>query len=212
MLREDITSELLRMLESRYHFSERVYYHHAKVSAGALLARAVELAVVNELLVEEDFYEQTDASLLELLRRRSFDAPAASGSVGPTIRGLVSRFEKRKLLTTRNPAASARERLCASDVMSGYSFAQKAPDRSEGSSVHQTKSLYAMHPPRRSHARHVTSARSIPTRCCACRPSSAPGGDSATFRQPAFRYRQGGWTPGTWCQPSVRWTQRRPAA
>ncbi len=45
MLREDIMSELMRVLEIRYHFSERVYYHHAKVAAGALIARMVELAL-----------------------------------------------------------------------------------------------------------------------------------------------------------------------
>src|SRR5439155_16152670 len=42
LLREDILSEVVRMLEARYYFSERVYYHHAKVAAGALIARAVE--------------------------------------------------------------------------------------------------------------------------------------------------------------------------
>ena len=45
MLREDIVSELLRVLETRYHFSERVYYHHAKIAAGALLSRMVEMAL-----------------------------------------------------------------------------------------------------------------------------------------------------------------------
>ena len=38
LLREDILSEIVRMLEARYYFSERVYYHHAKVAAGAILA------------------------------------------------------------------------------------------------------------------------------------------------------------------------------
>jgi len=38
LLREDILSEMVRLLEARYYFSERVYYHHAKVAAGALVA------------------------------------------------------------------------------------------------------------------------------------------------------------------------------
>ncbi len=67
LLREDILSEVVRMLEARYYFSERVYYHHAKVSAGALLARSVELALVHGLVREEDFYGLTDASLLDFL-------------------------------------------------------------------------------------------------------------------------------------------------
>ncbi len=95
LLREDILSELVRMLEARYYFSERVYYHHAKVAAGALIARAVELAVVADLVTEADFYDRTDASLVDMLQRK---AAAASGDVGRRIRALLTRFEQRKLL------------------------------------------------------------------------------------------------------------------
>ena len=94
LLREDILSEVVRMLEARYYFSERVYYHHAKVAAGALLARAVELSVVHELVREEDFYEQTDASLLELLDRRA--QPAEPG-VQARVHSLTERFRRRRL-------------------------------------------------------------------------------------------------------------------
>lgn len=69
MLREDITSELLRMLESRYHFSERVYYHHAKVAAGALVARMVELALADGAITPGDLQTSTDQSLLDDLLR-----------------------------------------------------------------------------------------------------------------------------------------------
>jgi len=95
LLREDILSEMVRMLEARYYFSERVYYHHAKVAAGALVARAVELAVRAELVHEEDFYDQTDASILDLLFRR---AAKAEDGVGRRIRSLVDRFHRRQLL------------------------------------------------------------------------------------------------------------------
>lgn len=71
LLREDILSEVVRLLEARYYFSERVYYHHAKVAAGALMARAVELASYADLVKEEDFYDQTDASVVDLLERRA---------------------------------------------------------------------------------------------------------------------------------------------
>jgi hypothetical protein len=70
LLREDILSEIVRLLEARYYFSERVYYHHAKVVAGAMVARAVELALAEGAVTEEDFYDQTDASILDLLERR----------------------------------------------------------------------------------------------------------------------------------------------
>ncbi|MEZ5979258.1 MAG: HD domain-containing protein [Planctomycetota bacterium] len=67
LLREDILSEIVRMLEARYYFSERVYYHHAKVAAGAMVARAVEAVLGAGLLADSDLFERTDDSLLALL-------------------------------------------------------------------------------------------------------------------------------------------------
>ncbi len=94
LLREDILSEIVRMLEARYYFSERVYYHHAKVAADAMLARAVDIAVRGGLVTETDLRDQTDASLLDILERRS-------GSAAPKIRErvleLVERFRQRRL-------------------------------------------------------------------------------------------------------------------
>jgi len=95
LLREDILSELVRMLEARYYFSERVYYHHAKVAAGALVARAVELALVHGLVSEEDFYGLTDASLFFLLEERARAAPA---QLSARIGSLLDRFRTRRLL------------------------------------------------------------------------------------------------------------------
>jgi hypothetical protein len=94
LLREDILSEIVRLLEARYYFSERVYYHHAKVAAGALVARAVELALVHELLAEEAFHEATDDSLLVLLEGAAARGPAR---VAERIRSLVARYRLRRL-------------------------------------------------------------------------------------------------------------------
>jgi len=94
LLREDILSEVVRLLEARYHFSERVYYHHAKVAAGALVARAVELALAAGVVQESDFYAETDASVLELLERRVEKSPRA---VKERVRSLVTRFRERRL-------------------------------------------------------------------------------------------------------------------
>jgi len=94
LLREDILSEVVRLLEARYYFSERVYYHHAKVSAGALMARAVELACHADLVREEDFYEQTDASVVELLERR---AERGDATVKNRIRHLMGCLRERRL-------------------------------------------------------------------------------------------------------------------
>src|SRR4029079_11502510 len=44
-LRQDALSELVNLLRIRYTLSERVYYHHTKVSSGAMISKAVELAI-----------------------------------------------------------------------------------------------------------------------------------------------------------------------
>ncbi len=94
LLREDILSEIVSMLEARYYFSERDYYHHAKVAAGALVARAVELALREKLVGEEDFYAATDDSLLDLLDRAG---ERGSPATGRRIRSLVQRYRDRRL-------------------------------------------------------------------------------------------------------------------
>ena len=94
LLREDILSEIVRMLEARYYFSERVYYHHAKVAAGALIARAVGLALAAGALAEEDLYEATDESVLDLLER---SVAKQAAEVRDGVRSLVGRFRARKL-------------------------------------------------------------------------------------------------------------------
>ena len=71
LLRDDIVSEVLRMLQARYYFSERVYYHHAKIAAGAMVARAVETALREEWLAPSELYDMTDEGLLLELARRN---------------------------------------------------------------------------------------------------------------------------------------------
>lgn len=68
LVRDDILSEIVRVLEARYFFSERVYYHHAKVAASAIIAQLVENALEHGGLAPERLGEQTDDSLRGLLR------------------------------------------------------------------------------------------------------------------------------------------------
>jgi len=68
-LKEAVLSEIVRCLEARFYFSERVYYHHAKISAGVLVAKAVEIALLEGALSFEDLQRATDAGLLERLHR-----------------------------------------------------------------------------------------------------------------------------------------------
>ncbi|MEZ6038355.1 MAG: HD domain-containing protein [Planctomycetota bacterium] len=93
MLREDIVSELLRVLECRYHFSERVYYHHAKIAAGALLSRMVEMALRGGAMSGDELQRMSDESLVVRLEQLEL------GDVGATdkLRRFVGRYRRRAL-------------------------------------------------------------------------------------------------------------------
>jgi uncharacterized protein len=93
MLREDIVSELLRVLECRYHFSERVYYHHAKVAAGALLSRMVELAMRSGALQAKELQSMTDESLVVRLGQLDLGDVTAT----ERLQRFVRRFRRRSL-------------------------------------------------------------------------------------------------------------------
>jgi HD superfamily phosphohydrolase len=93
MLREDIVSELLRVLECRYHFSERVYYHHAKIAAGALLSRMVELALRAGALDAATLQRSTDESLVFRLGELDLGEAAAT----ERLRRFVARYRRRAL-------------------------------------------------------------------------------------------------------------------
>ncbi|MCB9880351.1 MAG: HD domain-containing protein [Planctomycetes bacterium] len=90
LLRDDIVSEVLRMLQARYYFSERVYYHHAKIAAGAMVARAVEAALEEGWLRPEELYGMTDEGLLIALEQRCDHARA-------DVRMLLDRLARRVL-------------------------------------------------------------------------------------------------------------------
>jgi hypothetical protein len=111
LLREDILSEIVRMLEARYYFSERVYYHHAKVTAGALLAKAAETAIASGAMREEDFYDTTDASLLDRLEGARYPDGASEARV----RDLVGRFRERRLF----------KRACVYPVYANRAFQER---------------------------------------------------------------------------------------
>lgn len=66
MERPDARSEVLHLLRMRYVLTERVYFHHAKVIAGAMISKAVELAV-GRGLKQSDLYPLSDDQLLRML-------------------------------------------------------------------------------------------------------------------------------------------------
>ena len=66
--RRDIVNELIRLLDNRYLLGERVYYHHAKLIAGAMVAGAVQRAVQADKLNEKDLVGIGDDELLMKLQ------------------------------------------------------------------------------------------------------------------------------------------------
>lgn len=92
-LKEALLSEVVRCLEARYYFSERVYYHHAKISSGALIAKAVEIALLGGSLSFDQLQRSTDAGLLERLARARVTDPI----LRQRLRAFVDAYQSRRL-------------------------------------------------------------------------------------------------------------------
>lgn len=75
LFRPDALSELIHLLRLRYTLTERVYYHHGKVVSGAMVSRALELALKAERIRQEELYDLRDDGFLFLLRERSRSDP-----------------------------------------------------------------------------------------------------------------------------------------
>ncbi len=88
MDRPDARSEVIQLLRMRYFLTERVYYHHTKVVAGAMISKAVELALDHGVLAESDLLELNDWTLLDRLQRSGV----------PAIAALSARLQRRDLL------------------------------------------------------------------------------------------------------------------
>lgn len=93
MERPDARSETVQLLRMRYFLTERVYYHHTKVAAGAMISKAVEMAQEHGMLGEDELLHLHDWSLLERLRR----VPRSDEPDTRIVR-LVDRLERRALL------------------------------------------------------------------------------------------------------------------
>src|SRR5205809_72889 len=88
MLRHDALSELVNLLRIRYTLSERVYFHHTKISSGAMISKAVELAFRDGLSVQE-LRTLKDETLLWMLRELY--------TRNPTVAHLLNRLDARHL-------------------------------------------------------------------------------------------------------------------
>nr|HPQ39209.1 HD domain-containing protein [bacterium] len=88
LFRHDAFSEVIHLLRIRYFLTERVYYHHAKIAAGAMLSRAVERAV-EQGFVSKRLYTMTDEALLYVLQTEF--------GKDPVVRRLLGSYQKRSL-------------------------------------------------------------------------------------------------------------------
>jgi len=87
-LRQDALSELVNLLRIRYTLSERVYYHHTKVSSGAMISKAVELAL-REGMSATELRTLKDETLIWTLQELY--------SRNPIVAHLLKRLESRQL-------------------------------------------------------------------------------------------------------------------
>lgn len=88
MLRQDAMSEMINLLRIRYTLSERVYFHHTKVSSGAMISKTVELAL-REGLNPQELRTLKDETLIWMLRELY--------TRNTTIAHLLNRLESRQL-------------------------------------------------------------------------------------------------------------------
>ena len=88
VLRRDTLSELVNLLRIRYTLSERVYYHHTKIASGAMLCKAVELALQEGFEVEELRSLKDDTLQFVLVQRFA---------AHPAIVHLIRSLERRQL-------------------------------------------------------------------------------------------------------------------
>jgi len=88
VLRRDTLSELVNLLRIRYTLTERVYFHHTKIASGAMISKAVELAMKAGLKAE-DLRALKDETLIWKLRE-------AYGS-NPAVAHMIDCLESRQL-------------------------------------------------------------------------------------------------------------------
>jgi HD superfamily phosphohydrolase len=81
--RRDTLNELIRLLDNRYLLGERVYFHHTKLVAGAMIAGAVARAVHEGELSRQQMFTLGDETLMDrLLHSRNPAAARLAGALG----------------------------------------------------------------------------------------------------------------------------------
>jgi HD superfamily phosphohydrolase len=122
MLRRDALSELVNLLRLRYTLSERVYFHHTKIASGAMISKAVELALRTGFNAEE-LRSLKDETLFYVLRQRF--------SGHPPIDRLISRLETRHLYKACYVLTTAIGETQQQDVVHRFHYGLSERDEAE---------------------------------------------------------------------------------
>jgi len=75
LFRHDALSEVVHVLRMRYLLTERVYFHHAKIAAGAMLSKALEMAIAAGQFAYTELFGLRDDAFLYVLRERTVGLP-----------------------------------------------------------------------------------------------------------------------------------------
>jgi HD superfamily phosphohydrolase len=68
-LKKAVLSGVLDLMRLRYYLAENVHYHHAKISASAMIISAVTSAIKNKTLSKKELFEIGDEELLNRLKK-----------------------------------------------------------------------------------------------------------------------------------------------
>ncbi|HEX6990079.1 MAG TPA: HD domain-containing protein [Bacillota bacterium] len=148
--RTDVRSDVIHLLRLRYLLTERIYLHHTKVIAGAMLAKGVERLVAAGLR-EADLYGWQDADLLAALRRDGDDA-ARRLAEAVTRRRLLKRAY---VLAPPHVDAAARQTLIARYAGPGNAARRSALERDLARELGLEDGEVILHCPERSMFKEV---------------------------------------------------------
>jgi HD superfamily phosphohydrolase len=121
-LRRDALSELVNLLRIRYTLSERVYFHHTKIASGAMISKAVELAL-RAGLEPQELRTLKDETLFYILSERFSREPA--------IAYLISRLESRQLYKACYVLTSAIGDARQQDIVHRFHYGLAERDQAE---------------------------------------------------------------------------------
>lgn len=138
-IRRDVLSETLHLLRLRYSIAEKVYYHHTKISASAMIISAVNSAIENNVISKQKLFEIGDDQLLTLLKKDNigkyiinnleerrlyksvyklkYTEPILGDSISPKKYEIIESFKDRKYRYNKERALEKMNRLKSGQIV-----------------------------------------------------------------------------------------------